>query len=97
MLAERLKRGDTIGVIAPDKALRSEQKIYLENATKYFKSFGLKVNYGKYLISDTEYCAGTPKQRAEDLKATYPQYTWKPGKRLTGRENKEFLENWING
>lgn len=33
----------------------------------------------------------------KDLKAAYPQYTWKPGKRLTGRENKEFLENWING
>lgn len=67
MLAERLKKGDTIGVIAPDKALKSEQREYLENATKYFESIGLKVKYGKYLVSDTEYCAGTPKQRAEDL------------------------------
>lgn len=32
----------------------------------------------------------------KDLKEAYPQYNWKPGKRLTGRENKEFLENWIN-
>ena len=31
-----------------------------------------------------------------DLKEAYPQYNWKPGKRLTGKENKEFLENWIN-
>lgn len=67
MLAERLKIGDTIGVIAPDKALKSEQKIYLDNATRYFESLGLKVKYGQYLISDTEYCAGSPKQRAEDL------------------------------
>jgi len=32
----------------------------------------------------------------KDLKEAYPGYNWKPGKRLNGRENKEFLENWIN-
>ena len=31
-----------------------------------------------------------------DLKNQYPQYTWKDGKRLTGRETKEDIENWIN-
>lgn len=67
MLARKLQVGDTIGVIAPDRALTSEDKEYLENATKYFESLGLKVKYGKYLFSDNEYCAGTPKQRAEDL------------------------------
>ena len=29
------------------------------------------------------------------LKETYPKYIWKSGKRLNGREDKEFLENWI--
>ena len=67
MLANKLKVGDTIGVIAPDKALKDTDKIYLDNATKYFESIGLKVKYGKYLFSDKEYCAGTPKQRAKDL------------------------------
>ena len=67
MLANKLKIGDTIGVIAPDKALKSTDKIYLDNATKYFESIGLKVKYGKYLFSDKDYCAGTPRQRAEDL------------------------------
>ncbi|MBR0427081.1 MAG: LD-carboxypeptidase [Clostridia bacterium] len=67
MLAQKLKQGDTIGVIAPDKALKSTDKVYLENATKYFESLGLKVKYGKYLYSDDEYCAGTPLQRATDL------------------------------
>ena len=31
-----------------------------------------------------------------DLKETYPNYNWKEGKRLTGRENDEDLKNWIN-
>lgn len=46
MLANRLKAGDTIGVIAPDKALKSKDIQPLENATRYFESLGLKVKYG---------------------------------------------------
>lgn len=67
MLANRLHIGDAIGVIAPDKALKNKDKKPLENATKYFESLGLKVKYGKYLFSEDEYCAGTPKERAKDL------------------------------
>ena len=50
MLASRLKNGDTIGVIAPDKALKNEDRKYLEKSTQYFESLGLKVKYGKYLF-----------------------------------------------
>lgn len=67
MLANKLQVGDTIGVIAPDKALKNKDIKPLENATKYFESLGLKVKYGKYLFSEDNYCAGIPKERAKDL------------------------------
>lgn len=67
MLASKLKKGDTIGVIAPDKALKDSDKEYLDNATFFFKSLGLNVEYGKYIFSNDEYCAGTPQERAEDI------------------------------
>ena len=35
MLANRLESGDTIGLIAPNKALKNKDKKYVENATKY--------------------------------------------------------------
>ena len=31
----------------------------------------------------------------KDLRNAYPGYNWKEGKRLTGREDKSFIENWI--
>lgn len=31
----------------------------------------------------------------KDLKQAYPNYKWKEGKRLTGNEDKNFIENWI--
>lgn len=67
MLADRLRVGDTIGVIAPDKAVESSDKINMERAKTFFESLGLKVKYGKYLYSDNHYTAGTPKERAEDI------------------------------
>lgn len=67
MLANKLKVGDTIGAIAPDKALKSKDIKPLENATKYFESLGLKVKYGRYLFSEDNYCAGTPEERAKDI------------------------------
>jgi len=67
MLADKLKIGDTIGVIAPDKALKSSDEIYLKRATNFFESIGLKVKYGNFLFSDENYCAGSPKQRAQDI------------------------------
>lgn len=67
MLANRLQKGDTIGVIAPDKALKEKDRVFLENATKFFESLGLKVKYGKYLYSEDTFSCGTPQERAEDL------------------------------
>lgn len=67
MLADKLKTGDTIGVIAPDKALKNSDRVYLERATQYFESIGLKVKYGNYLFSDEDYCAGNPQERAKDI------------------------------
>lgn len=67
MLASKLKKGDTIGVIAPDKALKSSDRVYLEKASEFFKSLGLKIKYGKYLFSDENYCAGNPEERAKDV------------------------------
>lgn len=30
-----------------------------------------------------------------DLRRTYPNYTWKEGKRLIGNEDRDFIEEWI--
>ena len=32
----------------------------------------------------------------KDLRNAYPQYNWKEGRRLTGKEDKAFIEEWIN-
>ena len=51
---------------------------------------------GKNLIP---FCTsgGTGISGAEkDLRKAYPQYNWKEGRRLKGKEDKAFIEEWIN-
>lgn len=70
MLPNRLKKGDTIGIVAPSSALTDLHKEYLEKFKEYVEvEFGLKVVYGKNLFKKDKFdsAAGTPLQRAEDI------------------------------
>jgi len=90
MLANKLEKGDTIGVLAPVKALKNYDKIYLEKATTFFENLGLKIKYGKYLFSEENYCAGTPQERAQDINDMFSNtevkaiFTVKGGDMLNG-------------
>ena len=40
---------------------------------------------------------GSSMEKSEaDLRRAYPNYNWKSGKRLTGREDSNFINNWLN-
>lgn len=60
-----LKKGDTIGVVAPASYIRNK-----ERAEKFFKDFeekGYKIKPGKNIFSGHGYYAGTDKERLDDL------------------------------
>ncbi len=49
MLANRIKKGDTIGIVRTSEALTKERKIEIDSATEFLENLGLKVEFGKYL------------------------------------------------
>ncbi|MFS8130590.1 MAG: S66 peptidase family protein [Candidatus Dojkabacteria bacterium] len=60
-----LKKGDTVGVIALSDYVSEKD---LVKSTKIVESWGLKVKFGKNLFKrTTDFAAGTPEQRKEDL------------------------------
>ena len=69
MIAERLKKGDSIGIVAPSKVINEEQKEQLKNFEKYIQEEGFKVVHSKNLfaVDNYERIAGTPEQRADDF------------------------------
>lgn len=66
--ADKLKIGDTIGLVAPSSPV-DEKK--LEKLIKVLKSFGFKVKLGKSPGSDIGYLAGDDETRAKDIEEMF--------------------------
>lgn len=64
MLPPSLKKGDTIGVIAPASPIKTDD---FEKAICFFQDLGLQVQLGKHLYEEYGYLAGTDEQRLEDF------------------------------
>lgn len=61
---KRLKKGDTIGLVAPAGPIRPEQ---LERTKAILAELGFKTRHTKNLLSQKGYLAGTDEQRLNDL------------------------------
>lgn len=66
--AEKLKKDDTIGIIAPSRPILKKE---IEEGIKILKDFGFKVKLGKNLYKKTYYSAGSAKERADDLNGMF--------------------------
>ena len=64
---ERLKKGDTIGVIAPSIPISEKNKEELEQARKIVEKDGFNVKYSKNLFLNTNGYSSTAKEKAEDI------------------------------
>lgn len=62
---KKLKKGDTISIIAPSGGVESDENLL--RATKYFENLGYKVKFGKNILKLNKYLAGTDEERLEDL------------------------------
>ncbi len=73
MIPGRLRRGDTVGIVAPSNAMVPEYRYLLDGAVRKLESLGLKAALGKHCLDVDRYgvSAGEPEGRAEDLNAMF--------------------------
>lgn len=74
LLANKLKKGDIIGIVAPSKpVINADTKEQLEKFIAFVESKGLRVKLSENLYKRDKYdiAAGTPKQRADDINAMF--------------------------
>ena len=67
-LPKRLKKGDTVGVIAPSSPPNQEN---LKKALPFLEALGLKIKLGKSLDAAHGYLAGTDAECLADLHAMF--------------------------
>ncbi len=69
MLANSLKKWDTIGVISPWNTVQGKTKLLINNGIKKLESLGFNFIFSKHCFGIDKYgiSSGTPQERAEDL------------------------------
>ncbi|MGE5314611.1 MAG: S66 peptidase family protein [Acidobacteriota bacterium] len=60
-----LKKGDTVGIIAPASAPVSQERI--DKGAEYFERLGYRVKFGRNVRAVRGYLAGTDQERADDI------------------------------
>ena len=96
MKPQALKRGDTIGVIAPSGCVTGDSIEEIEKARKIVERDGFKVKFAKNLFSDTNGYSATVHEKAEDLNAMFEDDEVKMIWCAKGGENSNSLFEYID-
>lgn len=67
MIPSKLKKGDTIGVIAPSNYIEKDDLEYINASIALMEVSGFKVKFGKYVFEDTLGYGTSPEKRAADI------------------------------
>lgn len=67
MIPEKIKKGDTIGVLAPSGPICGEKIDEIEIAKKMVEEVGFKVKFSKNLFANTNRYSASPQEKAEDM------------------------------
>ena len=65
LIPNKLKKGNTIGIIAPSDPIIGDNIEELEQARKILEKEGFKVKYSKNIFSNTNGYSSTAKEKAE--------------------------------
>lgn len=67
MIPTKLKKGDTIGVIAPSNYIEKDDLEYINASIALMEASGFKVKFGKYVFENTLGYGTLPEKRAADI------------------------------
>ena len=67
MIPERLKKGDTIGLIAPSSPVQKEDLETINNSIMLMESAGFNIKFAPNAVSNKLGYSATAKQKAEDI------------------------------
>ena len=96
ILPERLKRGDTIGVIAPSDPIIGDNIEELERAKKIIENDGFKVKFSKNLFLNINEYSSSAKEKAQDINEMFADKEVKMIWCAKGGENSNTTFEYID-
>lgn len=96
IIPEKLKIGDTIGVVAPSNPIIDDNIKELEDARKKVEKEGFKVKYSKNLFSNTNGYSSTAKEKADDINEMFKDKEVKMIWCAKGGQNSNSIFEYLN-
>lgn len=96
MIANRLKKGDKIGVIAPSSPVTEDKLKDINNSITLMEASGYEVVFGKYVFSNDTGYGATAKQKAEDINYMFKNKDIKAIFCATGGANSNSTFEYID-
>lgn len=96
MIPNKLKKGDTIAVIAPSNAVSEDDTKFLKETEKKFNNYGINVIYGKNIYSNSLEYGATPREKANDLNEAFQNKNVQAIFCAKGGENSNTIFEYID-
>lgn len=96
MIPNKLKKGDTIAVIAPSNAVSKDDTKFLKETEKKFNNYGINVIYGKNIYSNSLEYGATPREKANDLNEAFQNKNVQAIFCAKGGENSNTIFEYID-
>lgn len=96
IIPNKLKIGDTIGVVAPSNPIVGDNIEELEKARHIVEKSGFKVKYSKHIYAHTNGYSSTPQEKAEDINEMFQDDEVKMIWCAKGGENSNTTFEFLN-
>lgn len=98
MIPNKLKIGDTIGVIAPSNSIKKteKEKEEIRNSINLMEKSGFKIQFGKYVYSNTLGYGATPQEKAKDVNDMFNDKEIKAIFCVKGGENSNCTFDYLD-
>lgn len=96
MIPERLKKGDTIGVIAPSNSIDEDDSEFIEKSSNLFKDLGFNIKLGEFVYSHSLGYSASPLEKAKDLHSMFADSNVKAIFCVKGGENSNTVFDYLD-
>lgn len=96
MIPERLKKGDTIGVIAPSNSIDEDDNEFILKSSKLFEDLGFNIKFGEFVFSHSLGYGASPLEKAKDVNTMFADSNVKAIFCVKGGENSNTTFDYLN-
>ena len=96
IIPEKLKKGDTIGVVAPSNPITEESLEDINNSIMLMESSGFKIEFGKYVFDNSLGYGASATKKAEDINNMFKNKKIKAIFCASGGENSNSTFEYLN-